>query len=178
MIRVVIDANVLVSALVGAGPSSRIVAAVFKSEQLYSALEMNIARYRVGVVDLRCLNARRRDGADPYPASWATCSMLGSGCSSSRQAVITRCSAIHSFGLTPSLSRIRRSKERRPKPARSASDDTSTMLAMSCDAAPSARLRSSVPPRIGGAAANCDCVPPRCGAVTRDRAIAAAASAP
>lgn len=34
MIRVVIDANVLVSALVGAGPSSRIVAAVFTSEQL------------------------------------------------------------------------------------------------------------------------------------------------
>ncbi len=34
MTRVVIDANVLVSALVGAGPSSRIVAAVFNSEQL------------------------------------------------------------------------------------------------------------------------------------------------
>lgn len=34
MIRVVLDANVLVSALVGAGPSSRIVAAVFNSEQL------------------------------------------------------------------------------------------------------------------------------------------------
>lgn len=34
MIRVVIDANVFVSALVGAGPSSRIVAAVFNSEQL------------------------------------------------------------------------------------------------------------------------------------------------
>ncbi len=34
MIRVVIDANVLVSVLVGAGPSSRIVAAVFTSEQL------------------------------------------------------------------------------------------------------------------------------------------------
>lgn len=34
MIRVVVDANVLVSALIGAGPSSRIVAAVFNSEQL------------------------------------------------------------------------------------------------------------------------------------------------
>lgn len=38
MIRVVIDANVLVSALVGAGPSSRIVTAVFNSEQVHAVV--------------------------------------------------------------------------------------------------------------------------------------------
>lgn len=38
MIRVAIDANVLVSALVGAGPSSRIVAAVFNSGQLHAVV--------------------------------------------------------------------------------------------------------------------------------------------